>query len=92
MKRTNCIHAKRVKNRFLYFKSFVHFRFFLQSNLICVEEFHHNIQEMTNFPLRPFVLPFLRSHLPSLQRDLLSMARNNKQVMHTMFIIDKQSN
>lgn len=53
---------------------------FLQNNLICVEEFHHNIQEMTNFPLRPFVLPFLRTHLPSLQRDLVLMARNNKQV------------
>ncbi|VVC26426.1 Hypothetical protein CINCED_3A010319 [Cinara cedri] len=53
--------------------------FTLVNNLISVEEFHHNIQEMTNFPLRPFVLPFLRSHLPSLQRDLLALARNNKQ-------------
>ncbi|XP_025422228.1 protein CBFA2T1 [Sipha flava] len=55
--------------------------FTLVNNLISVEEFHHNIQEMTNFPLRPFVLPFLRSHLPSLQRDLLAMARNNKQTL-----------
>lgn len=57
--------------KFLYF----------QNNMISVEEFHHNIQEMTNFPLRPFVLPFLRSHLSLLQRDLLVMARNNKQVI-----------
>ncbi|XP_022172886.1 protein CBFA2T3-like isoform X2 [Myzus persicae] len=56
--------------------------FTLVNNLISVEEFHHNIQEMTNFPLRPFVLPFLRTHLPSLHRDLLLMARNNKQVKH----------
>ncbi|XP_060837802.1 protein CBFA2T1 [Rhopalosiphum padi] len=55
--------------------------FTLVNNLISVEEFHHNIQEMTNFPLRPFVLPFLRTHLPSLQRDLLLMARNNKQTL-----------
>lgn len=41
---------------------------------------------MTNFPLRPFVLPFLRTHLPLLQRDLLLMARNNKQVKHTIII------
>ncbi|XP_029346274.1 protein CBFA2T3 isoform X1 [Acyrthosiphon pisum] len=55
--------------------------FTLVNNLISVEEFHHHIQEMTNFPLRPFVLPFLRTHLPSLQRDLLLMARNNKQTL-----------
>lgn len=54
--------------------------------MISVEEFHHNIQEMTNFPLRPFVLPFLRSHLPSLQRDLLLMARNSKQVLTALTI------
>lgn len=55
--------------------------FTLVNNLISVEEFHHIIQEMTNFPLRPFVLPFLRTHLPSLQRDLQLMARNNKQTL-----------
>lgn len=54
--------------------------------MISVEEFHHNIQEMTNFPLRPFVLPFLRTHLHSLQRDLLLMARNNKQVIKQVIV------
>lgn len=68
--------------QFIYL--FTRFSLFQQNNLISVEEFHHNIQEMTNFPLRPFVLPFLRTHLPSLQRDLLLMARNNKQVKHVI--------
>ncbi|XP_050433793.1 protein CBFA2T1 [Adelges cooleyi] len=55
--------------------------FNLVSNLISVEEFHHNLQEMTNFPLKPFVLPFLRTHIPSFQRELNSLARNNKQTL-----------
>jgi runt-related transcription factor 1 len=37
------------------------------------------VQEATNFPLRPNVLPFLRSHLPLLQREINSMARVSKQ-------------
>lgn len=37
------------------------------------------MQEATNFPLRPNVLPFLRSHLPLLQREINSMARVSKQ-------------
>ncbi|KAF2354017.1 Zinc finger MYND-type [Trinorchestia longiramus] len=42
----------------------------LMSGLITVEEFHLALQEVTHFPLRPFVLPFLRSHIPLLTRDL----------------------
>lgn len=37
------------------------------------------MQEATNFPLRPNVLPFLRSHLPLLQREVNSSARASKQ-------------
>ncbi|XP_050522890.1 protein CBFA2T1 isoform X2 [Daktulosphaira vitifoliae] len=55
--------------------------FNLVNNLISPEEFHHNVQEMTNFPLRPFVLPFLKNHIPSLHRELNSLARNNKQTL-----------
>lgn len=44
-----------------------------------IEEFQIAVQEATNFPLRPNVLPFLRSHLPLLQREINSMARVSKQ-------------
>ncbi|KAL0271064.1 UNVERIFIED_CONTAM: hypothetical protein PYX00_008288 [Menopon gallinae] len=46
---------------------------------ITIEEFHTSLQEATNFPLRPFVLPFLRTHLPLLQRELSHQARIAKQ-------------
>ena len=52
----------------------------LQSNSITIEEFHHSLQDVTNFPLRPFVVPFLRAHLPLLQRELSNLARLAKQV------------
>ncbi|KAK6643963.1 hypothetical protein RUM43_000228 [Polyplax serrata] len=44
-----------------------------------IEEFHTSLQEATNFPLRPFVLPFLRTHLPLLQKELSFQARIAKQ-------------
>jgi len=44
------------------------------------EEFHSALQEATNFPLRSFVLPYLKHTLPSLQRDLSNAARANNQV------------
>ncbi|XP_071519580.1 protein CBFA2T2-like isoform X3 [Panulirus ornatus] len=47
----------------------------LLSGGVSVEEFHGGLQEVTHFPLRPFVLPFLRSHLPLLHRELQSLAR-----------------
>ncbi|XP_068082954.1 protein CBFA2T1 [Anabrus simplex] len=53
--------------------------FSLVSNSITIEEFHHSLQDVTNFPLRPFVVPFLRAHLPLLQRELNSLARLAKQ-------------
>ncbi|XP_044745695.1 protein CBFA2T1 isoform X2 [Coccinella septempunctata] len=51
----------------------------LVSSNLSIEEFHQSLQEVTNFPLRPFVLPLLRSHLPLLQREIHAMARSNKQ-------------
>ncbi|GLV36334.1 nervy [Carabus blaptoides fortunei] len=51
----------------------------LVSANVSVEEFHHSLQDVTNFPLRPFVLPFLRAHLPLLQREVVALARATKQ-------------
>ncbi|XP_041047460.1 protein CBFA2T3-like isoform X2 [Carcharodon carcharias] len=44
-----------------------------------IEDFHSKLQEATNFPLRPFVIPFLKANLPLLQRELLYCARLAKQ-------------
>jgi hypothetical protein len=33
---------------------------FLKNNTISIEDFHSRLQESTNFPLRPFVIPFLK--------------------------------
>lgn len=32
----------------------------LQNSTLTIEEFHSKLQEATNFPLRPFVIPFLK--------------------------------
>ncbi|KAJ8290728.1 hypothetical protein GJAV_G00016780 [Gymnothorax javanicus] len=51
----------------------------LVNSSLTVEEFHSKLQEATNFPLRPFVIPFLKANLPLLQRELLICARTAKQ-------------
>ncbi|CAN8000604.1 unnamed protein product, partial [Ixodes hexagonus] len=51
----------------------------LVSSTITIEDFHQSIQEVTNYPLRPFVIPFLKSHLPLLQTEVLHYARAAKQ-------------
>uniref|UniRef100_H3AMJ6 CBFA2/RUNX1 partner transcriptional co-repressor 2 n=1 Tax=Latimeria chalumnae TaxID=7897 RepID=H3AMJ6_LATCH len=51
----------------------------LVKSLVTIEEFHSKLQEATNFPLRPFVIPFLKANLPLLQRELLHCARAAKQ-------------
>mgnify|MGYP002715775428 CR=1 FL=1 len=51
-----------------------------QNGNLTIEEFHTNLQDATNFPLRPFVLPFLKTHLPLLQKELAFQARIAKQV------------
>ncbi|NXO79980.1 MTG16 protein, partial [Sitta europaea] len=44
----------------------------LVNSTLTIEEFHAKLQEATNFPLRPFVIPFLK-------RELLHCARMAKQ-------------
>lgn len=34
--------------------------FLQQNSTVTIEEFHSRLQEATNFPLRPFVIPFLK--------------------------------
>lgn len=51
----------------------------LVNSHLSIEEFHSKLQEATNFPLRPFVIPFLKANLPLLQRELLHLARMAKQ-------------
>eukprot|EP00062_Callorhinchus_milii_P022382 gi/632980169/ref/XP_007906882.1/ PREDICTED: protein CBFA2T2 [Callorhinchus milii] len=51
----------------------------LQNSTVTIEAFHTKLQAATNFPLRPFVIPFLKANLPLLQRELLTCARSAKQ-------------
>ncbi|XP_063330590.1 protein CBFA2T3 isoform X6 [Pelmatolapia mariae] len=51
----------------------------LVNSTLTIEEFHAKLHEATNFPLRPFVIPFLKANLPLLQRELLHCARLAKQ-------------
>ena len=46
----------------------------MQAGTISVGDFHHVLQEVTNFPLRPFVLPFLKANIPLLARDVAALA------------------
>ncbi|KAI4473335.1 hypothetical protein M0802_016179 [Mischocyttarus mexicanus] len=59
----------------------------LLSGTMTAEEFHSALQEATNFPLRGFVLPYLKHTLPSLQRDLNTAARASNQVSISYNII-----
>lgn len=45
-----------------------------------MEEFQVAVQEATNFPLRSNVVPFLKSHVPVLQREINLLSRASKQV------------
>jgi len=36
-----------------------------QNSTLTIEEFHAKLQEATNFPLRPFVIPFLKVGAPA---------------------------
>ncbi len=49
-------------------------------------EFHRQLQEVTNFPLRPFVLPFLHTNIPLLQRDI---ARYIAFPFFPLFLMDR---
>ena len=50
------------------------------------EEFHSALQGATNFPLRGFVLPYLKHTLPSLQRELAAAAKAENQVSLISYI------
>ena len=54
----------------------------LVNNTITVEEFHQQLQDATNFPLRPFVIPFLKANLPLLQQELLQCSQISKRSPH----------
>lgn len=49
--------------------------FINKNSAVSIEEFHSKLQELTNFPLRPFVIPFLKSNLPLLQYELIYLSR-----------------
>ncbi|XP_058466936.1 protein CBFA2T2 isoform X1 [Malaya genurostris] len=51
----------------------------LASGGLTVEEFQIAVQEATNFPLRSNVVPFLKSHVPVLQREINILSRASKQ-------------
>ncbi|XP_063708807.1 protein CBFA2T3 [Culicoides brevitarsis] len=51
----------------------------LASGGLSIDDFQIAVQEATNFPLRTNVAPFLRSHIPLLQREITTLARANKQ-------------
>eukprot|EP00794_Sanderia_malayensis_P018910 gene18910-20813_t len=54
----------------------------LVNNAMTVEEFHQQLQDATNFPLRPFVIPFLKANLPLLQQELIQCSQIAKQSPH----------
>ncbi|XP_041836538.1 protein CBFA2T3 isoform X3 [Melanotaenia boesemani] len=70
----------------------------LVNSTLTIEEFHSKLHEATNFPLRPFVIPFLKANLPLLQRELLHCARMAKQTpaqylaQHEQLLLDASAN
>ncbi|XP_054164329.1 protein CBFA2T1-like [Oppia nitens] len=71
--------------------------FALINGTISTEEFHQKIQEITNYPLRPYVIPFLKLHLPILQTEIVHFARvaktNPSQYLreHESLILDSSA-
>ena len=45
-----------------------------QAGTVSVNDFHQVLQDVTNFPLRPFVLPFLKANIPLLSREIAALA------------------
>jgi runt-related transcription factor 1 len=48
--------------------------FNLVAGVVSVSEFHHQLQDVTNFPVRPYVLPFLHTNISFLQREIASLS------------------
>jgi len=70
---TSALYREKSVNVLWYFytiqvgRLFLIFSLFLfQNSTISIEEFHAQLQEATNFPLRPFVIPFLKVCFPEL--------------------------
>ncbi|XP_055313911.1 protein CBFA2T2 isoform X2 [Sitodiplosis mosellana] len=55
----------------------------LVSGGLSTEAFKQALQESVNFPLRPYVLPFLKSHIPVLKRDLANLAKASNQYIRS---------
>ncbi|XP_071785843.1 protein CBFA2T1-like isoform X5 [Asterias amurensis] len=62
----------------------------LVNNALTVEDFHNKLQEATNFPLRPFVIPFLKANLSLLQRELIHCARIAKMTPSQYYMQHEQ--
>ena len=45
-----------------------------KAGTVSVNDFHQVLQDVTNFPLRPFVLPFLKANIPLLSREIAALA------------------
>ncbi|XP_023349495.1 protein CBFA2T3 [Eurytemora carolleeae] len=48
--------------------------FNLVAGVVSVSEFHLQLQDVTNFPVRPYVLPFLHTNISFLQREIASLS------------------
>ena len=50
-----------------------------KAGTVSVNDFHQVLQDVTNFPLRPFVLPFLKANIPLLSREITALATITNQ-------------
>ncbi|XP_037918173.1 protein CBFA2T2 isoform X2 [Hermetia illucens] len=51
----------------------------LASGGISIDEFRTALQDITSYPLRPNIIPFMKTHIPLLQREIASLARATNQ-------------
>lgn len=57
----------------------------LGSGGISIDEFRMALQEAINLPLRPYVIPLLKTHISLLQREIAALARATNQVSFKIF-------
>lgn len=67
------------KSLFSFSFLFIPFLLLLQNSTLSIEDFHQRIQDITRYPLRPYVVSFLRLHLPILQSEVERAARLSSQ-------------
>lgn len=58
-----------------------------QNSTLTIEEFHAKLQEATNFPLRPFVIPFLKVSVPSVPPVGLSAVTRGAWIVCKPFVV-----